>query len=125
MRKLLLTSTALVTAASISSYAMADVSVTGAFEWAYKSVSSSVATTDGDSFGSDNTLTISFSNKTDSGLTITFNADLDADSGGVDDNSMSISGGFGSITVGTTDGVEDQMAISADALFKSYTLASI
>ncbi len=35
MRKLLLTSSALVAAASISSYAVADVSVTGAFEWKY------------------------------------------------------------------------------------------
>ena len=36
MRKLLLTSSALVAAASISSFAVADVSVTGAFEWKYK-----------------------------------------------------------------------------------------
>ena len=35
MRKLLLTSSALVAAASISSYAVADVSVTGGFEWKY------------------------------------------------------------------------------------------
>ena len=39
MRKLLLTSSALVAAASISSYAVADVSVTGGFEWKYKSTS--------------------------------------------------------------------------------------
>ena len=35
MRKLLLSSSALVAAASISSYAVADVSVSGAFEWKY------------------------------------------------------------------------------------------
>ena len=40
MRKLLLTSSALVAAASISSYAVADVSVTGGFEWKYSSTSS-------------------------------------------------------------------------------------
>ncbi|MAJ13618.1 MAG: porin, partial [SAR116 cluster bacterium] len=110
MRKLLLTSTALVTAASISSYAMADVSVTGAFEWAYKSVSSSVATTDGDSFGSDNELTISFSNKTDSGLTLSGRYDVDADQAGatsLDESSLTISGGFGSVTLGQDDSAND------------------
>ena len=48
MRKLLLTSSALVAAASISSYAVADVSVTGGFEWRYTSTSSGIAATDGD-----------------------------------------------------------------------------
>ena len=50
MRKLLLTSSALVAAASISSYAVADVSVTGGFEWKYSSTSSDVTAKDGDSF---------------------------------------------------------------------------
>ena len=77
MRKLLLTSSALVAAASISSYAVADVSVTGDFEWAYKSTSSGVATTDGDSFTTDNEIAINFSNKTDNGLTIGGKVELD------------------------------------------------
>lgn len=114
MRKLLLTSTALVTAASISSYAMADVSVTGGFEWTYKSVSSSVATTDGDSFGSDNTLTISFSNKTDSGLTVSGVYDVDADQAGatsMDESYMQISGGFGSVSLGQNDSTNDGFGI--------------
>ena len=70
MRKLLLTSSALVAAASISSYAVADVSVTGAFEWKYKQQAADQTTKDGDDFGTDNEIVISFSNKTDSGLTI-------------------------------------------------------
>ena len=79
MRKLLLTSSALVAAASISSYAVADVSVTGGFEWAYKSTSSGVTTSDGDSFTTDNEIAISFSNKTDTGLTIGGKVELDVD----------------------------------------------
>ena len=114
MRKLLLTSTALVTAASISSYAMADVSVTGAFEWTYTSTSSGVATTDGDSFSTDNELTISFSNKTDSGLTLTGRYDIDADQAGtesLDESSLTISGGFGSVTLGQDDSANDSFGI--------------
>ena len=79
MRKLLLSSSALVAAASISSYALADVSVTGAFEWRYSSISSGVAADDGTEFGTDNEVTITFSNKTDTGLTLTGVYDFDAD----------------------------------------------
>ena len=82
MRKLLLTSSALVAAASISSYAVADVSVSGEFEWAYKSTSSGVNTTDGDSFVQDNEIVISFSNKTDSGLTVGGKVELDVETAG-------------------------------------------
>jgi hypothetical protein len=116
MRKYLLSTSALAGAALLSSAAIADVSISGTVEWEMISGDTDFATTDGTSMTTNNEINIDFTNKTDDGLTITFNADLDADGGGVDDNSMSISGGFGSITVGTTDGVEDQMAISADAL---------
>jgi hypothetical protein len=111
MRKLLLTSSALVAAASISSYAVADVSVTGAFEWTYSSTSSDIAATDGDAFGIDNELTISFTNKTDSGLTVTGVYDIDADANAIDESWMSISGGFGSLKLGKDVGANDDFGI--------------
>jgi len=111
MRKLLLTSSALVAAASISSYAVADVSVTGGFEWAYKSISSNDADTDGDEFGIDNAVTIKFTNKTDSGLTLTGVYDIDADAGTRDESWMSISGGFGSLKLGIDVGANDDFGI--------------
>jgi len=111
MRKLLLTSSALVAAASISSYALADVSVTGGFEWAYKSISSDDADTDGDEFGTDNTVTVSFTNKTDSGLTITGVYDIDAETGTNDETWLSIAGGFGSVKLGKDVGANDDFGI--------------
>ena len=111
MRKLLLTSSALVAAASISSYAVADVSVTGAFEWTYSSTSSDVTTTDGDAMGVNNELTIKFTNKTDSGLTITGVYDIDADANAADESWMSIAGGFGTITLGKESSVNDAFGI--------------
>jgi hypothetical protein len=111
MRKLLLTSSALVAAASISSYAVADVSVTGAFEWTYSSTSSNLAATDGDAQGIDNELTIKFTNKTDSGLTITGVYDMDADAGTRDETWMSVAGGFGSIKLGIDEGANSDFGI--------------
>ena len=111
MRKLLLTSSALVAAASISSYAVADVSVTGAFEWTYSSTSSNLAATDGDAQGVNNELTIKFTNKTDSGLTITGVYDIDADASTADESWMSIAGGFGTITLGKESSVNDAFGI--------------
>ena len=111
MRKLLLTSSALVAAASISSYAVADVSVTGAFEWAYASTSSNVTATDGDSQGTNNELTIKFTNKTDSGLTVTGVYDIDADASTIDESWLSIGGGFGTVKLGKDVGANDDFGI--------------
>jgi len=114
MRKLLLTSSALVAAASISSYAVADVSVSGGFEWTYKSTSSGVAASDGDSMGSDNTLTITFTNKTDNGLSLTGVYDVDADQAGatsMDESYLQIGGGFGTVSLGQNDAVNDSFGI--------------
>jgi outer membrane protein OmpU len=113
MRKLLLSSSALVAAASISSYAVADVSVTGGFEWRYTSISSGVAADDGTEFGTDNTLTITFTNKTDSGLSLTGVYDMDADSAGsdMDESFLQIGGGFGTLRLGQKDSVVESFGI--------------
>ena len=116
MRKFLLSTSALAGAALLSSAAIADVNISGTVEWEMITGDTDNAATDGTSMAMMNEVNIDFTNKTDSGLTITFNADLDTDSGGVDDNSMSISGGFGKITVGYTDGAADAMAIDGKDL---------
>ena len=114
MRKLLLTSSALVAAASISSYAVADVSVTGAFEWKYKQQAADQTIQDGDSFGIDNEIVISFSNKTDSGLTIggKFEMDVDAANATTDESVLTISGGFGTFRLGQEDSVHETFGIT-------------
>ena len=111
MRKLLLTSSALVAAASIASYATADVSVSGGFDWKYSNIASNVAASDGTSMGQDHEVVISFSNKTDTGLTVSGRYDMDADAGAVDESSITVSGGFGSITMGANDGVSDAFGV--------------
>ena len=122
MRKLLLNSSALVAAASISSYAVADVSVTGAFEWRYSSISSGVAADDGSEFGTDNEVTIKFTNKTDTGLTLTgvydFDADGAGDFSGGDESHLTISGGFGSVSLGLNDAANDAFGIGEHDLIE-------
>ena len=116
MRKFLLSTSTLAGAALLSSVAAADVSISGTMEWEMINGDTDAAATDGTAMTIMNEVGIDFTNQTDSGLTITLNTDLDTDSGGVDDNSMSISGGFGKIVVGETDGAEDAYAIHAAAL---------
>ena len=108
MRKLLLTSTALVAATSMINYASADVSVSGGFEWGYTSQSSEIAASNGDSYRVDNEVVISFTNKTDTGLTITGRYDVDGDAASVDESSITIAGGFG------TDSSSGNMTSSED-----------
>jgi len=139
MRKLLLTSSALVAAASISLYAVADVSVTGAFEWKYTQQAADATTKDGDSFHTDNEVVISFTNKTDSGLTVAGKVELDVDTtntgGGntVNDESvLSISGGFGTFRLGQEDPIDESFGIDeqdlideeGSGLFTSATLGN-
>ena len=116
MRKILLSSTSMVAAATIASYATADVSVTGAFDWKYRNVSSNVAASDGTGMYTDNEVVISFSNKTDSGLTVSGRYDLDADSNNIDESSMSIEGGFGKLVLGLDDGVSDAFGVTEQDL---------
>ena len=112
MRKLLLTSTALVAATSMINYASADVSVSGGFEWGYTDQNSDITASNGDSFRVDNEVVITFTNKTDTGLTITGRYDVDGDAAAVDESSITIAGGFGSIRLGQDDGAEDAFGVN-------------
>jgi hypothetical protein len=114
MRKLLLTSSALVAAASISSYAVADVSVSGGFEWKYTQQAADQTAQDGDTFAMDNEIVISFSNKTDSGLTVggKFEMDVDAANATTDESVLTISGGFGTFRLGQEDSMHETFGIT-------------
>jgi len=123
MRKLLLTSSALVAAASISSYAVADVSVTGGFEWKYTQQAADLAANDGDSFHTDNEVVISFSNKTDSGLTVGGKMEMGnyGNNGKdqtaiIDESVLTISGGFGTFRLGAEDPVDESFGIDEQDL---------
>jgi len=114
MRKLLLGTTALAAAATLSANAvLADVSISGSYEFKYKSTSSDAVANDGTSFShGDNDLILTFTNKTDSGLDLTYRYDFGAvgssDAGSVaDENSLTIAGGFGKIVLGTDDDASD------------------
>jgi len=114
MRKLLLTSTALVAASSIANYAAADVAVTGAFEWGYTTQAADLTAKDGDSFRQDNEVTVTFTSKTDSGLSLTGRWYVDADDGNdapTGESSLAIAGGFGKIVLGSDDDVADAFGI--------------
>ena len=104
MRKYLLSTSALAGAALLSSAAIADVSVTGSFEWDYASRDHNVSANDGNLMGHDQEVHFTFTNKTDSGLTITATNQYKSSTGGMDDTSVSIAGGFGRLVLGQTDG---------------------
>ena len=119
MRKLLLGTTALAAAATISANAaLADVSISGGYEFKYLSRSSNDTAVDGTSFAhGDNDLIINFSSKTDSGLTLGYRYDFtavssDAMAHSADENSLSISGGFGKIVLGTDDDASDSYGVA-------------
>jgi hypothetical protein len=120
MRKLLLGTTALAAAATLSANAaLADVSISGYFEWDYQNVDSTVSGNNGTTFGQDSEVKMVFTNKTDSGLTIAFQTEFEtekANGGTSDDNFLSISGGFGKVVLGELDGVMDQYGIAASDL---------
>jgi hypothetical protein len=110
MRKLLLGTTALAAAATLTANAaLADVSISGMIEWAYNSRSSNIVAEDGTEFKQDSDMQISFSNKTDSGLDLGMTVDFDTDAGAFanDETSLSIGGGFGKIILGHNDAAAD------------------
>ncbi len=113
MRKLLLGTTALAAAATLTANAaLADVTISGVAEFKYLSRSSNDSTKDGTTMSSDNEMTITFTQKTDSGLDLTYRVDFDSDPGdggalGVDENSLAIAGGFGKLVLGEDDDAAD------------------
>ena len=119
MRKLLLGTTALAAAATLSAnVAVADISISGYYEWKYQSTSSDITANDGTTFGSDSEIKFSFSNKTDSGLTLGMTTELysDGDDTGIDEGSLSISGGFGKIVLGQNDGASTDYEVVSTSL---------
>jgi hypothetical protein len=120
MRKLLLGTTAIAAAATLSTnVALADVSISGAMEFTYKSQDSGNAATGAsqDSFVTDNDVAISFTNKTDSGLEIFMVSKIEQISGIASDEAyMGVKGGFGTLTFGQDDGAGDQLTRTAHDL---------
>ena len=119
MRKLLLGTTALAAAATISAnVALAEPSISGYYEWKYQSTSSDITANDGTTFGSDSEIAFKFSNKTDSGLDLGLTVEMLSDAGDteIDEASLSISGGFGKLVLGQNDGVGDNYGISSTDL---------
>lgn len=124
MRKLLLSTTALAAAATLSANAaLADVSISGYYEWVYNSRSSNITTLDGTSMSGDSEITFKFSNKTDSGLDIGMTTELTSDEGDgtIDETSLSIAGGFGKFVLGGNDSVGDNYGIEAEDLIAEET----
>lgn len=110
MRKLLLGTTAIAAAATLSANAaLADVSISGYYEWRYESRSSNTTSLDGTQFASDSEIKFMFTNKTDSGLDISMKQEFETDAGNsaVQESSISISGGFGTLQLGSDDGIND------------------
>ena len=118
MRKLLLGTTALAAAATLTTNAaLADVSIAGMIEWSYNSRSSNITTVDGTTFTQDSDMQISFSNKTDSGLDLGMTVDFDTDATFAnDETSLSIGGGFGKIVLGHNDAAADAYIIDESDL---------
>jgi hypothetical protein len=123
MRKLLLSTTALIAASAISSAAVADVSISGNYKFSYQDYDSGITTVgeSGDRFYSEQNVKMSFTNKTDSGLTISMhtviNTEGDGTSGGGtfqnDEHALKIKGGFGTLQLGSDDGAGDQLTRTA------------
>jgi len=120
MRKLLLNSTAIATVAALTaSVAVADVSISAVTEFKYMSRSSNVTANDGTTTVTDSEIAFKFSNKTDSGLTVSYDVELESDGDGtttMDESSLSISGGFGKIVLGQNDGAGDNYGFQAQDL---------
>ena len=128
MRKLLLGTTALAAAgALLTNAAIADVSISGYYEWKYNSRSSQQTALDGTTFGNDSEVTLKFSNKTDSGLTVGMVTEIQGDDGDsdIDEASMSIEGGFGKVILGGNDGAADDYMVSANDLISEEEAPSV
>ncbi len=128
MRKLLLGTTALAAAASLTANAaLADVSLSGMIEWSYNSRSSNVASNDGTTFDQVSEMQVNFSNKTDSGLTLGMQVDMNTMDGSIghDETSLSISGGFGKIVLGENDAAAESYIIDESDLIAEDAAPSV
>jgi len=109
MRKVLLTTTALVALGGVSAASAIDISGTYMFDYTIND--NGTANTSGNNnteMGSDARITFSGSSTTDSGLTFGGSYALSA-AGAVEDQGLYVSGDFGYIMAGATDGVVDGM----------------
>ena len=89
MRKALLASTALVALTSVSALA-ADVTISGSYEMLYKNIDDTGSTTDADDITGESDIDFTFTNTTDSGMTITFSTGTH--DGAFDDSKLTIAG---------------------------------
>ena len=125
MRKLLLGTTALAAAATLSAnVALADVTITGGMEFTYEDhdPGTSVNGASNDDFNSDQNVVIKFESKTDSGLTIGMVQNIESigeeavGTAASDENYIYIKGGFGTLELGNNDGAGDQLTRTASDL---------
>jgi len=101
MRKILFSTTALATVVGTMAVASADVSISGATQWRYLSVSDTDQATSSDNdFNADHDVTISFSSTADNGLTMGMTSNFGQGTSGAGQGTYtsSISGDFGTIS---------------------------
>ena len=125
MRKYLLSTSALAGAALLSSAAIADVTISGYSEFGYHQNDHNQAALDGTNMSLDQEVHINFSNKTDSGLTITATNEFSSESSTNDDVFMTISGGFGSLKMGDSDSVATGYDFNALDLIQEESAGSL
>jgi hypothetical protein len=128
MRKLLLGTTALAAAgALITNAAIADVSISGNYEWRYNSRSSQQTALDGTTFDNESEVTMSFTNKTDSGLTVGMVTEFETDDGdsAINEASISIAGGFGKVILGGNDAAGEYYGIGSSDIIGEDTRPSV
>jgi len=109
MRKVLLTTTALVALGGVSAASAIDIS--GSYMFDYTINDNGTANSGGNNnraMGSDARITFSGESTTDAGLTFGGSYSLSA-GGGVEDQGLYVSGDFGYVMAGATDGVVDGM----------------
>jgi hypothetical protein len=128
MRKLLLSSTALATAAALTSgAAVAEFAVSGYSEFTMQQQKSRIAARKGSYNGQDAELKFTATKKLDNGMGLSYVMDFDADAGSVDENYMSIStADFGTLVLGQNDPVSDNFGIqAADLVSEEAALAPL
>ena len=109
MRKVLLTTTALVALGGVSAASAIDISGTYMFDYTINdNGTTNTAGNNNTAMGSDARITFSGSSTTDAGITFGGSYALSA-AGGVEDQGIYMSGDFGYVMMGATDGVVDGM----------------